>query len=119
MNDLNSLYIEGTISNTPNVSQNKKGDPVCTFSISSCRFYKGHSEGVDKDISTFEVETWEAEAEKCQRLGHKGRRCRIRGRIRQDRWNTLAGDYRSKVVIVAESVEFRPEHNQEGKEHDD
>jgi single-strand DNA-binding protein len=114
MNDLNSLHIEGTISKDPVFRKTKKGDPVCTFSISSCRFFKG-SAGVDRETSSFEAESWEAEAEKCHRLGHKGRRCRIRGRIRQDRWNTPAGEYRSKVVIVAESVEFRPEYNTQGE----
>jgi single-strand DNA-binding protein len=38
---------------------------------------------------------------------------RVVGRLKQDRWNDRDGKSRSKVTIVAEHVEFRPELKQE------
>jgi single-strand DNA-binding protein len=115
MNDLNFDMVEGIISKPPVCRTTKKGDLVCTFSIASNRYFKFHGK-TETETSFFDVEAWEDEAEKCQKIGHKGRRCRVKGRIRQDRWNNPKGEPRSKVVIVAESVEFRPENkNEEGK----
>ena len=39
----------------------------------------------------------------------KGRGIRVVGRIKQERWEDPDGDARSKVVIVAEHVEFKPQ----------
>jgi single-strand DNA-binding protein len=46
-------------------------------------------------------------------MGHKGRGVRVVGRLKQDRWNDANGKQRSKVTIVAEHVEFRPEFKRE------
>jgi single-strand DNA-binding protein len=55
------------------------------------------------------VETWAKLAESCAALGHKGRGVRVVGRLKQDRWEDAAGKARSRIYIVAEHVEFRPE----------
>ena len=34
---------------------------------------------------------------------------RVVGRLKQERWNGADGKSRSKIVIVAEHVEFRPD----------
>ena len=38
------------------------------------------------------------------------------GRLKQERWNDADGKTRSRVVIVAEHVEFRPEFKKEKAE---
>jgi single-strand DNA-binding protein len=55
------------------------------------------------------VESWSKLAESCNDLGHKGRGVKVVGRLKQDRWNGPDGKQRSRVTIVAEHVEFRPE----------
>jgi len=120
MNDPNSLNIEGTVSKDPIFRLTRKNDSVCTFSIAVNRFYKDKQKNNQKETSFFEVETWDDEAKKCKELAHVGRRCRIRGEIRQDRWKTTHGNEpRQKVVIVAEFVEFRPEKKLEEGERDE
>jgi len=119
MNDLNSLNIEGTVSKAPIFRFTRKNDSVCSFSIAVNRFYKDSSRKTQKDTSFFEVEVWEDEARKCKELAHEGRRCRIRGELRQDRWKTRDNEPRAKVVIVAETVEFRPEKKQEEGEENE
>jgi single-strand DNA-binding protein len=113
MNNLNSILIEGNLTRDPEYKTTAKGTPLCTFSIASNSFFKGNG-GMEKEVSYLDVETWAKLAEICHNFGHKGRGVRVAGRIKQERWNDPDGKVRSKVIIVAEHVEFRPEA--QGKE---
>ncbi|GHV52223.1 single-stranded DNA-binding protein 2 [Spirochaetia bacterium] len=108
MNNLNSIIIEGNLARDPVFRQTAKGTSLCTFSIASNRFFK-QDNGIEKEVSFFEVESWAKLAQSVQNLGRKGRGVRVVGRLKQDRWNDGDGKARSKVSIVAEHVEFRPE----------
>jgi single-strand DNA-binding protein len=115
MNNLNSILIEGNMVRDPLFKSTPKGTPVCTFSVASNRFYKQDS-GLEKEVSFFDVETWAKLAENCGSLGRKGRGVRVVGRLKQERWNDSEGKPRSKVKIVAEHVEFRPEFKKDTAE---
>jgi single-strand DNA-binding protein len=108
MNNLNSILIEGNLVRDPLLRSTPKGTSVCTFCLASNRFYKQDSE-LEKEVGFFDVETWSKLAESCYNLGHKGRGVRVVGRLKQERWVGSDGKARSKVTIVAEHVEFRPE----------
>jgi single-strand DNA-binding protein len=108
MNSLNSILIEGNMVRDPLLKETPKGTPVCTFAVASNRFYK-QDNALEKEVSFFDVETWSRLAESCSNLGKKGRGVRVVGRLKQDRWNGPDGKPASKVVIVAEHVEFKPE----------
>jgi single-strand DNA-binding protein len=91
-----------------------KGIALCTFSIATNRFYK--QEGtMEKETSYFDVESWTKLAEKSRMYGHKGRGVRVVGRLRQNRWTDTDGKTRTRVFIVAEHLEFRPESKQDGE----
>ncbi|MDR2494905.1 MAG: single-stranded DNA-binding protein [Spirochaetaceae bacterium] len=107
-NNLNSVLIEGTLVRDPLLRSTAKGTPVCAFSLMSSRFFKQDCEW-SKEISFFEVETWSNLAENCYSLGHKGRGIRVVGRLKQNRWIGADGKTRTRIIIVAEHVEFRPE----------
>jgi single-strand DNA-binding protein len=113
MNNLNSILIEGNMVRDPTFRSTPKGTPVCTFSLASNRFFKQDS-GLEKEVSFFEVETWAKLAESCYNLGRKGRGVRVVGRLKQARWNGPDGKQRSRITIVAEHVEFRPDFKKEG-----
>ncbi|WP_010261253.1 single-stranded DNA-binding protein [Treponema primitia] len=108
MNNLNSVIVEGNLVRDPLYKTTQRGVPLCTFSIASNRFFKKDSK-LEKEISYFDVEAWSKLAESCFRLGHKGRGARVVGRLKQDRWDGSDGKPRTKISIVAEHVEFRPE----------
>ena len=108
MNNLNSILIEGNLVRDPLFRSTAKGTPLCTFSLASNRFYKQDSQ-LEKEVSFFDVETWSKLAENCYNFGHKGRGVRVVGRLKQDRWTGSDGKAHSRVTIVAEHVEFRPE----------
>ncbi|TCW60213.1 single-stranded DNA-binding protein [Treponema sp. J25] len=108
MNPLNSILIEGNLVRDPLLKTTPKGTPVCTFSLASNRYYKQES-GFEKEVSFFNVEAWAKLAETCYNLGHKGRGVRVVGRLKQERWLGSDGKPYSRVSIVAEHVEFKPE----------
>ena len=114
MNNLNSILIEGNLVRDPLFRSTSKGTPVCTFSLASNRFFRQDS-GLEKEVSFFEVETWSKLAEACSNLGKKGRGVRVVGRLKQDRWTGTDGKARSRITIVAEHVEFRPEFKKDGE----
>ena len=108
MNNLNSILIEGNLVREPLFRSTPKGTPVCNFSLASNRFFRQDT-GLEREVSFFEVETWAKLAETCNNLGKKGRGVRVVGRLKQDRWTGNDGKARSRITIVAEHVEFRPE----------
>ena len=108
MNNLNSILMEGNLVRDPLLRTTPKGTPVCTFTLASNRFFKQDS-GLEKEVGFFDVETWAKLAENCSHLGRKGRGARVVGRLKQDRWNGSDGKAHSRVTIVAEHVEFRPD----------
>jgi single-strand DNA-binding protein len=108
MNNLNSILIEGNLVRDPLYRTTTKGTHVCTFSLASNRYFKQDS-GFEKEVGFFDVETWSKLADACYNQGHKGRGVRVVGRLKQERWSGPDGKPRSRVTIVAEHVEFRPE----------
>ena len=107
MNSLNSILLEGNLTRAPEVKQTPKGSYCCTFSVASNRFYR-MGESMQKEVSFFEIESWNSLAERCSQELAKGRGVRVVGRLKQDRWVDTDGQNRAKVKIVAEHVEFKP-----------
>ncbi|MDR0312368.1 MAG: single-stranded DNA-binding protein [Treponema sp.] len=114
MNNLNSILIEGNLVRDPLYRSTAKGTSLCTFSLASNRYYKQDSQ-LEKEVGFFDVETWAKLADNCNNLGHKGRGVRVVGRLKQDRWTGTDGKPHSRVTIVAEHVEFRPEFKKDAQ----
>jgi len=114
MNNLNSILIEGNLVRDPLLRSTPKGTQICMLSLASNRYYKQDS-GFEKEVSFFDVETWAKLAEACYSKGRKGRGVRVVGRLKQDRWTGPDGKAHSRITIVAEHVEFRPEFKKEAR----
>ena len=117
MNNLNSILIEGNLVRDPELSYTSKGTAVCAFCVACNRFWKQEQE-TQKEVSYFDVTTWNRLAETCGEYLKKGRGVRVVGRLKQDRWSDQEGRNHSRVLIIAEHVEFKPQFNKEknGKE---
>jgi single-strand DNA-binding protein len=107
MNNLNSVIAEGVLVEKPAFQDTAEGKGTCTFSIASNRFYRVKSK-IEKEVSHFDVEAYGKLAESCYSLGQEGRGCRVVGRLQQKKWTDAKGKEQSKVIIVAEHIEFRP-----------
>ncbi len=115
MNNLNSLLIEGNLVKDPELSYTTKGTAVCKFTVASNRFFKQEQE-TQKEVSYFDVTTWARLAEVCGEYLKKGRGVRVVGRLKQDRWTDPDGKTRSRIFVVAEHVEFKPQlKNKDGE----
>jgi single-strand DNA-binding protein len=114
MNNLNSILIEGNLVRDPLLRSTPKGTQICVMSLASNRYYKQDS-GFEREVSFFSVETWAKLAEACYAKGKKGRGVRVVGRLKQSRWSDPDGKPRSRISIVAEHVEFRPEFKKDAK----
>jgi single-strand DNA-binding protein len=114
MNNLNSILIEGILVRDPLLRTTAKGTSLCTFSLASNRFFRQDS-GMEKEVGFFDVETWSKLADHCYNLGHKGRGVRVVGRLKQDRWTGQDGKAHSRIFIVAEHLEFKPEFKKESE----
>jgi single-strand DNA-binding protein len=108
MNNLNSVLIEGNLVRDPELAATGKGTPVCTFTVACNRAYK-QDDAYQKEVSFFDVSAWTRLAEVCGEYLKKGRGVRVVGRLKQDRWTDAEGRNHSRVLIVAEHVEFKPQ----------
>jgi len=107
MNSLNLIAIEGNLTRDPEMKYTSGGSAVCNLSIASNRSYK-KGDGYVKEVSFFDVTCWGKTAEACSENLTKGRGVRVVGRLKQDRWGQ-EGNARSRVVIVADHVDFMPQ----------
>ena len=107
MNNLNSILLEGNLAREPELRYTPKGTPIGTLVVASNRTYKVDGER-HEEVSFVEATTVGKLATVCAEHLTKGRGVRVVGRIKQERWEDADGNARSKVVIVAEHVEFQP-----------
>ncbi|MEI6874427.1 MAG: single-stranded DNA-binding protein [Spirochaetota bacterium] len=108
MNSLNSILLEGNLTRDPESKTLPSGSQVCNFAVASNRFYK-QNEVLEKETSFFDVEAWSRLGQTCADTLKKGRGVRVVGRLKQDRWQDTLGKQHSRVKIVAEHVEFKPQ----------
>ena len=108
MKHLNNVIIEGNCVRDPKVNITNSGKTVCNFSIANSRYYKT-DKGFVQDVSFIDVQTWgkwaEIVSEKCK----KGSGVRIVGRLKQLRWIDSTNKNRSKIIVLAEHIDFKPE----------
>lgn len=118
MNSLNSILIEGNLTRDPVTRETPRGTTVCTFGLASNRFYR-QDEEMQREVSFFDVETWAKLAARCGETLKKGRGVRVVGRLKQDRWQDGEGHNHSKVKIVAEHVDFKPDFGGRAEDEED
>jgi single-strand DNA-binding protein len=107
VNSLNSILLEGNLVKDPESKTLSTGSQVCNFTVASDRFYR-QNDVPEKEVSYFDVEAWSKLGLACSQNLKKGRGVRVVGRLKQDRWTDGEGKTKSRVMIVAEHVEFKP-----------
>jgi single-strand DNA-binding protein len=107
VNSLNSILLEGNLVRDPESKTLATGSQVCNFTVASDRFYR-QNDNTEKEVYYFDVEAWSRLGLACSQNLKKGRGVRVVGRLKQDRWTDGEGKTKSRVMIVAEHVEFKP-----------
>jgi single-strand DNA-binding protein len=108
VNDLNSVLVEGNLTRDPELSYTSSGTAVGRMSLACNRYYKKDEE-YHEEVSFFDIQVWGRQAETCNEYLKKGRGVRVIGRLKQDRWQDQEGNPRTRVYVVAATVEFKPD----------
>ncbi|WP_086045924.1 single-stranded DNA-binding protein [Treponema endosymbiont of Eucomonympha sp.] len=119
MNSLNSVILEGNVVRSPDMRETAKGTPICKFSVAINRWTQYREGMPQKEVSFFDIDAWGDLAKACAQSCEKGRGVRIVGRLKQNRWQDPDGKNKTRIVIVAEHVEFKPKFSLDATAADD
>ena len=108
MNQLNSIILEGNVCKEPEIKEINGERNLATFSIAVNRYYKKADGDFEQETSYFDIEAWGTNYVKLiSEKAEKGSGVRVVGRLKQERGNGPDGKSNSKVVIVAEHIDFK------------
>lgn len=119
MNHLNSIILEGNVVRQAEMTEPSKGFKVCKFPLAVNRFIKNANGEATEEVSFFDVETYGKMAEVCEKNSSKGRGVRVVGRLKQNRWKDSEGKNFSKVFVVAEHLEYKPNFKKDDEKKKD
>lgn len=110
MANLNKVMLIGNLTRDPELRHTPKGSAVADLGLAVNRKVQDGN-GTWKDETTFvDVTVWGASAENAHKFLTKGRGVFIEGRLQMDVWDDKAtGQKRSKLKVVADSVQFLPD----------
>ncbi|MEE8423861.1 MAG: single-stranded DNA-binding protein [Thermodesulfobacteriota bacterium] len=101
----NKIILVGNLTKTPE-AVGQGSTTICNFSLAINRKYKSGDEQKE-EVSYFDVVAFGKQADVILQFLAKGSQVLIDGRLQQQRWDDKeTGIGRSKVVIVAERVQF-------------
>jgi len=103
MSSFNRVTLMGNITKDPELSYTTNGTAVAKFGLAMNRQLKDGEE-----VTFVDVTVWDKQAEVVKQFLSKGRLVLIEGRLRQEKWTAPDGSNRSKLVVVAERVQFLP-----------
>jgi single-strand DNA-binding protein len=99
------VFADGNLTSDPESKKTSGGKSLTTFTIAVNHSFK-QDDNEDADVSYFDVDTWEKMAENCGEYLKKGSKVTVIGLLKQDRWKSSDGTFRSKVKISAQQVRF-------------
>ena len=116
MNNLNSVLLEGNLVRDPErVELGENASEMTKFSIAVNRFFRNAKAEAVEEVMFITVQAWGTLAKNCLDYLHKGRKVRVVGRLRQERWSDKEGANHERIIVVAEHVEFKKDPNTTSK----
>ncbi len=111
MANINKVILMGNLTRDPEVRYTPNGKAVASFSLAINRKYK-QGEEWKEEVSYIDIVVFGKPAEACGQYLNKGDSALIDGRLQQRRWDDKeSGQKRSKVEVVADSVQFGPKRS--------
>lgn len=111
MANINKVILMGNLTRDPEVRYTPNGKAVATFSLAINRKYR-QGEELKEEVSYLDIVVFGKPAEACGQYLNKGDSALIDGRLQQRRWDDKeTGQKRSKVEVVADSVQFGPKRS--------
>lgn len=113
MASLNKVYLIGNLTRKPELRFTPNGTPVAEFGLAVNRHYTTSSGEKKRDTCFVEVTVWQNKAEACVKEFTKGSNVFLEGRLYLDAWETKSGEKRSKLRVMADSLQLL--HKSDGK----
>lgn len=117
MSYVNRVFLLGNLTRDPELRHTPSGTAVADLGVAVSERYRNKA-GEDVETTCFtDVVTWGRQAEACAQYLAKGAPVMVEGRLQLDRWETDAGEKRSRIRVRADRVQFlgrlqRPEKAQ-------
>jgi single-strand DNA-binding protein len=108
MNSINSVVLLGHLTRNPRLNHTSSGKAVCDFGLALNRRWLDLNGDSQQETTFVEVTAWNQQAEVITEYCQKGRPVAVEGRLEQERWETPAGEKRSRLKVVAQRVTFLP-----------
>ncbi|MCL4473773.1 MAG: single-stranded DNA-binding protein [Actinobacteria bacterium] len=106
MASINRVTLVGNLTRDPELRTTPNGKSVCTLGLAVNERYKNESgEWIEKP-NFFDIVVWGAQAESCSQYLAKGRQVAVDGRLSFRSWEAQDGSKRSKVEVIANTVQF-------------
>jgi single-strand DNA-binding protein len=105
--NINRVILTGNLTADPELSTLPSGTSVCRLRLAVNRRYKDQSSGEwTEKPNYFDIKVWGAQGENCAQYLSKGRPVAVDGRLEWSEWEAQDGGKRSKVEVVADTVQF-------------
>jgi single-strand DNA-binding protein len=105
--NINRVILTGNLTADPELSTIPSGTSVCRLRLAVNRRTKDQSTGEwSEKPNYFDIKVWGAQGENCAQYLSKGRPVAIDGRLEWSEWEAQDGGKRSKVEVVADTVQF-------------
>ena len=111
MNNLNSVIIEGVLSDEVKIMESMSGFYNAQFTIESSRTYRSVSGDEKTETNYFDCEAYGLLAQHFSEIKEckKGAGVRVVGRLKMNKWADSDGKKWSKIIVVVEHIEFKKE----------
>lgn len=115
MSSFNKVILIGNLTRDPELRHVQSGQAICALGLAVSKKYKTQA-GEDREETCFvDVTVWGKPGENCAKYLKKGSKALIEGRLQFDQWDDReTGRKRSKLSVVAESVQFMDERQNTG-----
>ena len=108
MNSVNHVLLLGHMTRNPRLTHLPSGKAVCDFGLALNRRWLDINGDSHQEATFVDVTAWNQQAEVIATYCQKGRPVVVEGRLEQERWESPAGEKRSRLKVVAQRVTFLP-----------
>ena len=111
MPNVNKVLLLGNLTREVSLKHTQSGKPIAELTIAVNR-----KSGDREEVCFVDVTVWGKSAENCQKYLGKGSSVYVEGFLRLDKWETQGGEPRSKLRVIAETVQFINTRNGETRD---
>lgn len=120
MSSYNRVTLVGNLTRQPELRKTKNGSAVTDLGIALNRVWTGDNGQRQEETTFVDVTVWGRAAENAAQYLQKGRSVLVEGRLQMETWqDKQSGQERSKLRVVADTVQFLGSSHESGPSDDD